>query len=236
MALWSGSVKRIISPSTAVMAPMDGFRRSYIDDSLGLFFYATRESIAGALETVGCETALDALWSARAQSPLSRLGKFRAQWSQSMRALGAGTVLKSAQYLAANQELLLLQLASCLAGPAPSLRSAPAHALHLSRAIEYVNAHFADDLHLAEVVKAAGCGVRTLQALFKAEMTCSLTGYITLTRLKAAHGRLTRAKPGDTVTSIAMDCGFSHLGEFSQSYFRTFAERPSETLALARGR
>lgn len=235
MVLESGGVKRIVSPSMAVMAPLDGYRSSYLDDSAGLFFNATRASLAEALETVGCELGLDALWGKRAQSPLSRLGDFRAQWSQSMRALGAGTILKSAQYLATHQELLLLRLASCLAGPAPSLRSAPAHALHLSRAIDYVRAHFADDLRLAEVAKAAGCGVRILQVLFQAEMMCSLTGYIALTRLKAAHGRLSKPKPGDNVTSIAMDCGFSHLGEFSQSYFRAFAERPSETLARARG-
>ena len=235
MVLQSGRIKSTVSPSMAVIAPMDGFRSSYMDDSAGLFFNAKRASLAEALETVGCELGLDALWGERAQSPLLRLGDFRAQWSHSMRALGAGPVLKSAQYLAIHQELLLLRLASCLAGPAPSLRSAPAHALHLSRAIEYVRAHYANDLRLAEVAKAAGCGVRTLQMLFQAEMMCSLTGYIALTRLKAAHGRLTRPMTGDNVTSIAMDCGFSHLGEFSQSYFRAFAERPSETLARARG-
>lgn len=236
MILEAGGVKRIVNPSTAVMAPMDGFRRSYMDDTAGLFYYATRDSLIEALESMGCEIALDALWSERAQGPLPGLGEFRSQWSQSMRALGAGAgaVLKSAQYLATHQELLLLRLASCLAGPAPSLRAAPAHARHLGRAIDYVRAHFADDLRLAEVAKAAGCGVRTLQVLFQAEMMCSVMGYITLTRLKAAYMRLTAPGSGDSVTSIAMDCGFSHLGEFSQSYFRTYAERPSETLARAR--
>lgn len=235
MILESGGLKRIVGPSTAVMVPLDGFRSNYQDDSAGLFFNATRESLAEALESVGCELALDALWSARAQSPLPRLGEFRAQWSQSMCALGGDSVLKSAQYLATHQELLLLRLASCLAGPAPSLRAASAHALHLSRAIEYVRAHYANDLRLAEVARAAGCGVRTLQLLFQAEMMCSLIGYIKLTRLRAAHALLTTARPGDSVTSIAMDCGFSHLGEFSQTYFRRYAERPSQTLARARG-
>jgi AraC-like DNA-binding protein len=235
MALQSGSVKRTVSPSMAVLAPIDGFRSSYMDDSAGLFFNAKRASLAEALETVGSELELEALWGERAQNPLPRLGDFRVQWLHSMRALGAGPVLKSAQYLATHQELLLLRLAYCLAGPAPSLRSAPAHARNLTRAIEYVRAHSANDLRLAEVAKAAGCGVRTLQVLFQAEMMCSITGYIALTRLQAAHRRLTKPEPGDNVTSIAMDCGFSHLGEFSQSYFRTYAERPSETLARARG-
>ncbi len=237
MVLQSGRIKSTVSPSMAVIAPMDGFRSSYMDDSAGLFFNSKRTSLAEALETVGCELGLEALWGERAQNPLPRLGDFRVQWSHSMRALGAGPALKSAQYLATHQELLLLRLAACLAGPAPSLRSAPSHALHLSRAIDYVRAHYENDLRLVEVAKAAGCGVRTLQVLFQAEMMCSLTGYIIRTRLKAAHERLTKPNPGDNVTSIAMDCGFSHLGEFSQTYFRTFAERPSETLAQAmRGR
>ena len=236
MILEARGVKRIVSPSTAIMAPMDGFRSSYMNDSAGLFFNASSESLIETLESIGCEIALDALWRERAQNPLTGLGDFRVQWLHTMHALSAGTgaVLKSRQYLATHQELLLLRLASCLAGPAPALRAASAHAGHLSRAIEYVRAHYADDLRLAEVAKAAGCGVRTLQALFQLEMMCSLTGYIIRTRLKAARSRLSSPEPGDSVTSIAMDCGFNHLGEFAQKYFRTFGERPSETLARGR--
>jgi transcriptional regulator GlxA family with amidase domain len=70
--------------------------------------------------------------------------------------------------------------------------------------------------------------------LFRTEMMGSLTEYIATRRLYAARARLCAPRPEDSVTSIAMDCGFSHLGEFAQSYFRTYSERPSHTLARAR--
>jgi transcriptional regulator GlxA family with amidase domain len=65
-------------------------------------------------------------------------------------------------------------------------------------------------------------------------MMCSLTEYIAMRRLYAARARLSAPRPDDSVTSIAMDCGFSHLGEFGQSYFRLYSERPSQTLERAR--
>ncbi|HEX2431520.1 MAG TPA: helix-turn-helix domain-containing protein, partial [Aestuariivirgaceae bacterium] len=42
------------------------------------------------------------------------------------------------------------------------------------------------------------------------------------------------ARPGDTATAIAYDCGFGHLGEFAQSYRLRFGESPSETLRRSR--
>jgi transcriptional regulator GlxA family with amidase domain len=56
------------------------------------------------------------------------------------------------------------------------------------------------------------------------------------TRLLEARAELEAAPPGATVTRVALDCGFTHLGRFSQEYVRRFGERPSETLQRARGR
>lgn len=229
----SAGGERIVNPSVAFLAPMDGFRSTYLEGSANLFFNATQEALSDALQALDCEIALEDLWAARMQNPLPGLGDFRAQWSQTMRALGDGAP-RSAVYLATHQELLLLRLASCLAGPPPSPRSAHARALHLGRAIDYVRAHYTQDLRLADVAKAAGCGVRTLQMLFQSEMMCSLTGYIATKRLYAARARLCAPRPEDSVTSIATDAGFSHLGEFAQSYFRMYSERPSQSLARAR--
>ena len=42
--------------------------------------------------------------------------------------------------------------------------------------------------------------------------------------------------PGEDarVTTIAMACGFAHLGRFAQVYRETYGESPSETLTRAR--
>jgi AraC-like DNA-binding protein len=53
-------------------------------------------------------------------------------------------------------------------------------------------------------------------------------------RLAQARADLAAAAPGTTVTSVALDCGFTHLGRFSLDYAKEFGEPPSETLRRAR--
>ena len=59
-----------------------------------------------------------------------------------------------------------------------------------------------------------------------------------LRRARLAQARADLEAPGhDTsVTIVAHDCGFSHLGRFAQEYARRFGESPSETLRRARRR
>ena len=54
--------------------------------------------------------------------------------------------------------------------------------------------------------------------------------FLTEQRLHRAHEKLLKARLADSVTNIALDCGFNHLGRFSQLYRKRFGERPSETL------
>jgi len=44
---------------------------------------------------------------------------------------------------------------------------------------------------------------------------------------------LQAALPGETVTAIALECGFGNLGEFASRYRRRFGEKPSETFRRA---
>jgi transcriptional regulator GlxA family with amidase domain len=53
-------------------------------------------------------------------------------------------------------------------------------------------------------------------------------------RLAQARAELASPRPGASVTRVALDCGFTHLGRFSREYARRFGERPSETLQRAR--
>ncbi|MFG6564463.1 helix-turn-helix domain-containing protein [Sulfitobacter sp. 1A13421] len=56
--------------------------------------------------------------------------------------------------------------------------------------------------------------------------------HLTAIRLTKARARLLSGA-GGSVTAIALDCGFSHLGRFAQSYRRKYNEAPSATLARA---
>ena len=45
-----------------------------------------------------------------------------------------------------------------------------------------------------------------------------------------AKQRLLYALPGETVSQIAMQCGFTHLGRFSLEYKKRFGASPGETI------
>jgi transcriptional regulator GlxA family with amidase domain len=55
--------------------------------------------------------------------------------------------------------------------------------------------------------------------------------FFRLWALDQAHRRLVRARrTDDTVTRIALDVGYGHLGRFSEHYRLVYGELPSETL------
>lgn len=142
-----------------------------------------------------------------------------------------GALLDLPRYRRAQEELLLLHLARALAPGASLEKAAP---LRIRRAIDYVNAHLCDDMRLAEIAAAAGCSLRLLQLAFREHLATTISGYILRLRLSKAHACLTRPQPGDSVTSVALACGFSHLGQFALAYRERYGERPSTTLRDAR--
>lgn len=82
----------------------------------------------------------------------------------------------------------------------------------------------------AELVSAAStagdrCGPAHVEARSCAQVSALMR------RLAAARKRLLLATPPETVTSIALDCGFDHLGRFALGYRQLFGESPSRTAA-----
>lgn len=49
-------------------------------------------------------------------------------------------------------------------------------------------------------------------------------------RLQLVHQRLLQAAADDSVTKIAVDCGFTNLGRFALAYRAKFGASPSDTL------
>jgi transcriptional regulator GlxA family with amidase domain len=54
--------------------------------------------------------------------------------------------------------------------------------------------------------------------------------YVRNLRFERVRQALLRAEAEDSVTRIAMSCGFSHMGRFAVAYRQRFGERPSQTL------
>ncbi len=101
------------------------------------------------------------------------------------------------------------------------------------RAIDYMAECSGDPLTVGDIAEAVGVSTRRLQDAFRLTRGQTPWEHLTTIRLENARARLL-AGAGPSVTAIAFDCGFSHLGRFSQTYRATFGERPSATLARAR--
>ncbi|WP_431236193.1 AraC family transcriptional regulator (plasmid) [Mycolicibacterium psychrotolerans] len=87
---------------------------------------------------------------------------------------------------------------------------------------------------IAEVAAAVGLSIRGLQSGFRRRFRVTPSQFQRDTRLDRAHHRLLAANTsaGDTVTAIALETGFGHLGRFSADYRRRFGVLPSTTMRL----
>lgn len=102
---------------------------------------------------------------------------------------------------------------------------------HIRRATDYLMGHLCDTVSLAEVAKAARLSERSLRRGFQKRFGVTVLGFLQQRRLELAHSALQSAEPGETtVTEIALQFGFSHLGRFSKIYRQTFGCLPSESL------
>jgi AraC-like DNA-binding protein len=96
---------------------------------------------------------------------------------------------------------------------------------------ELLERHASEDLAVADIAENLGVSVRTLQLSLRSETGATPSELLRSVRLDRAREMLVEAEPGgQTITSIAELCGFSHQGRFSALYLDTFGELPSETL------
>jgi AraC-like DNA-binding protein len=95
---------------------------------------------------------------------------------------------------------------------------------------EWIDAHLNEPITLGRLCALAGVGRRRLQQVFDARRGTTPLDFVAQRRLVAAHRRLRSAAGHESVTAIALDCGFTHMGRFSVAYRQTFGETPSATL------
>ena len=84
---------------------------------------------------------------------------------------------------------------------------------------------------VAELATEVGVSTRTLQEGFQRDLDTTPLEYWRRTRLQRAYTDLLAADPAAvSVTEVAAQWGFFHLGRFSQAYRAQFGELPSQTL------
>jgi AraC family ethanolamine operon transcriptional activator len=101
----------------------------------------------------------------------------------------------------------------------------------MEQAIAYVEASGEYRVTVTELCQALDVGRRTLEYAFQDQLGTSPKAYFVQRALEAAHHALRDTPPGDrTVTEVATDHGFWHLGRFSTTYRAVYGGCPSHTL------
>lgn len=104
----------------------------------------------------------------------------------------------------------------------------------VKRAIDFIEAHLQSPVTLADIARASGVPGRTLLEHFKAHRSVSPMRYLRDARMARVREALLRADKNETVTQVAMNWGFTHLGRFASDYRGRFGETPSETYRRGR--
>jgi len=103
----------------------------------------------------------------------------------------------------------------------------------LRRVVEFIDANVRSEFSLVDLCEAAHLQRRSLERMFRKEFGVSPMQYVLARRMNVVRRQLLASDPYETsVSRVAQDCGFTHLGRFSGEYRKFFSELPSETLRV----
>ncbi|MGE0564060.1 MAG: AraC family transcriptional regulator [Pseudolabrys sp.] len=89
----------------------------------------------------------------------------------------------------------------------------------------------------SELARELGVSQRTLSAAFRKYRNMAPLSWHRITRLdRCYHDLSTSGSTDATVTDIAINWGFEHMGRFAQEYMHRFGELPRQTLRRSRRR
>ena len=154
-------------------------------------------------------------------------------WTICRESLDDGSAFRQGITTRALEESLLLSLVQTFRADLLPLnrRASPCRSFVIERAVEFINGHCHDEISSADLVKAAGASLRTLQMGFLERFGVGPMTYLRQIRLRRVHEALVAAGAGhETVGDIAARWGFYNGSSFAKAYREFFGELPSETL------
>ncbi|NLS00947.1 AraC family transcriptional regulator [Rhizobium sp. P38BS-XIX] len=110
----------------------------------------------------------------------------------------------------------------------------PAIPRRLKRAIDYMHANAGLNIGITDIAREAGTSVRALQAAFQQFKDTTPINYLRSIRLQGARRALMDPACLQSVSEVARDWGFSHMGRFAALYHQSFGEMPSDAARLRR--
>lgn len=139
--------------------------------------------------------------------------------------------------LAAKAESLAKKLAVVIdSGPVPN-GEAQLHTggpWQVLRAEAYMEANWDQQIDADDIAGAIGTSQRSLFRAFQQSRGYSPMEFVRRSRLRHAQRMLKLPDAATTVSSVALACGFTDLGQFSKTYRNAFGEAPSQVLHRAK--
>lgn len=226
------------SPAVAsVLSPFDATDMHW-DGAPHRIFYASRDSVTRELERLLGRPVGDPL---RFEVAMDTTTAPASAWSRGVDFLadelahsGTASMVDHPAVARRFEEALIGKLlltqrhtySAALAAPAAD----PSPGRLVRRACALMRDHHDEALTVGDVAEALGVSVRTLQDAFRREMGSTPMAYLRECRLDAVHRVLRDAGPDASVTTVALEHGFAHMGRFASEYRARFGESPSTTL------
>lgn len=117
-----------------------------------------------------------------------------------------------------------------------SARASRRGAVRIAR--EFIHSRLSEPLRLSDLCRHSQLKIRSLEYGFREATGLTPIAYIRSLRLNAARRLLSDDSTARhrSISEIAMDCGFWHLGQFAVDYRRFFGETPTQTRQRAGSR
>ena len=123
----------------------------------------------------------------------------------------------------------LLSLPHNLSGKLNDERSHVAPAC-VRKAEEYMREYFTEPITIIDLLRVVDCSRSVLFSAFRNARGYSPIEFLTEQRLRIVHEKLIKPNQNSSVSTLAMNCGFTSLGRFAKIYRKRFGELPSDTL------
>jgi AraC-like DNA-binding protein len=100
---------------------------------------------------------------------------------------------------------------------------------YVGRADDFMRANADVPIRMEQVAAAAGCSVRTLNAVFRQFCDTTPLAALHTIRLEQVHSELNHGRTGASISEVSGRFGFTNAGRFASAYRRRFGEAPAET-------
>ena len=104
----------------------------------------------------------------------------------------------------------------------------------LGKALAYIDSHPKQAVSVEQLCLISASSISTLERAFKEQFGVSPKRYLVATRLSGAHRALLDRNDTRSITDIAFDWSFWHMGKFASDYKIMFGQVPSQTRQSSR--